>query len=189
MTTLNTRQSFSRRAGLAGLGAGALGLAMAARRSAASAQDATPYPMTDHPIIGVWQMDNETRQPDTDVSFTIFADDGKYVAGQRDYGGIEVGMWRATGERTAELVDVYQVLGPQDMFAPDYAPEGNLFEPGGLIVHRGVLEVDATGNTVILRGAVEFRAPDGTVEGSGNYAGLGTRMAIVATVAAATSTP
>jgi hypothetical protein len=73
------------------------------------------------------------------------------------------------------------------MFAPDYAPEGNVFEPG-VVVHRGVLEVDAMATTVTLTGTVEFRDPDGTVQGSGTYEGRGTRMVVVAIAADATPT-
>jgi hypothetical protein len=93
--TLNTAPSVSRGTALAGLGAGGLGLALASRHLGASAQDVSPtataFPMADHLMIGVWQMDNETRQPDTDVSYTIFATDGTYAAASRDLGWLEVG--------------------------------------------------------------------------------------------------
>ena len=55
MSTSKTTQAVSRRAALAGLGAGGLGLALAATQ-AASAQDATPDARAGHPIVGVWNV-------------------------------------------------------------------------------------------------------------------------------------
>jgi hypothetical protein len=48
-------------------------------------------------------MGNETRQPDTDVSYTAFSTDGTYFP--REGGGIQAGVGRATKARTAALVD------------------------------------------------------------------------------------
>jgi hypothetical protein len=177
MTTHKAITSITRRSALAGLG-----IALATRRLGASAQVATPYPMTNHPIIGVWMVDNETRQPNTDVSYNIFSSEGTYAACSRDGNLIVVGQWRATGERIAELVDVLQEFDPEDMFAPDFAPEGNLFAPGS-VVHRGVLEVDATGTKVTFATEVEFRDAAGSVTGTGEAESLGTRMAVVAEAA------
>ena len=56
MTNRRTAPTVSRRTALAGLGAGALGLALATRRLAAFAQDATPaaaLPREGHPLVGV----------------------------------------------------------------------------------------------------------------------------------------
>jgi hypothetical protein len=154
----------------------------------AATATATPFPMTDHPIIGMWLFDNELRQPGTDTSTVAFTESGTFVESSVEFGWIAVGTWRATGERTLEVVDVLQELGPQDMFATDYVPEGNVFAPG-MVVHRGVLEVDATGNTVTFTGAVEFRDADGTVQGSGTFESRGTRMVVDPTAVTPTPTP
>src|SRR5215213_6676570 len=117
MATSNPGPSFSRRTALAGLGAGALGLALATNRLSASAQVATPdatvYPTAGHPITGVWQFDNELRQPGTDISNVVFTNEGNYVAGGVEFGYITVGIWRATGERTAELFFTVQDPTPR----------------------------------------------------------------------------
>jgi hypothetical protein len=54
MTTPRRATSVSRRAALAGLGAGGLGLALAATSRHAAAQDATSEAMASHPIVGTW---------------------------------------------------------------------------------------------------------------------------------------
>ncbi len=54
MTTSNTSQSVSRRTALAGLGAGGLGVALAATVRHASAQDTTPASLAGHPLVGTW---------------------------------------------------------------------------------------------------------------------------------------
>jgi len=192
MTTSRPDATVSRRTALAGLGVGALGLALAARGLGASAQDATPaptpFPMTDHPIVGVWQFDQELRQPGTDIYNAIFSNQGTYVDSSLDDAWFAIGTWRATGERTAELFTSLQDLVPQDEFAADYVPEGNVFEPG-VVAHRISYEVDATGNSMTGTGMVEIYNADGTLHGSYGYEGIGTRMVVVPTQAAATPTP
>ena len=188
MTSFRTATPVSRGVALAGLGAGALGLALAARGLGASAQGATPFPMTDHPIVGVWQFDQELRQPGTDIYNAIFSNQGTYVDSSLDDSWFAIGTWRATGKRTAELFTSLQDLVPQDGFAADYVPEGNVFEPG-VVVHRISYEVDATGNAMTCMGMVEIYNADGTLRGSYGYEGIGTRMAVFSTHAAATPAP
>src|SRR3954452_22777412 len=52
MNTPGTRDSITRRAALAGIGAGGIGLALAASAHQVSAQDADA--LANHPIVGVW---------------------------------------------------------------------------------------------------------------------------------------
>ena len=59
MTTSNPVSTVSRRAALAGMGAGGLGAALVATASHAAAQDATPSPMAGHPMVGTWIVDND----------------------------------------------------------------------------------------------------------------------------------
>jgi hypothetical protein len=70
MTTSLIPESVSRRAALAGLGAGSLGLVLAATSEPVAAQDATPVPMAGHPIVGVW---NVKAAPGPNVA-AFFAD-------------------------------------------------------------------------------------------------------------------
>jgi hypothetical protein len=70
MTTSLRPESISRRAALAGLGGGGLALALAVTSEQAAAQDATPFPMTGHPIVGVW---NVKAAPGPNVA-AFFAD-------------------------------------------------------------------------------------------------------------------
>jgi hypothetical protein len=195
MTTSNTAPSVSRRTALAGLGAGALGLALATRRLNAFAQDATPtatpFPMAGHPIIGMWRFDIEVRQPGTDLAYFDYTNDGTFVASGERGDWVAFGNWRATGERTAEVFYVLQGIPTQHVFAPDYVPVANVLDPG-MITLRISLEIDATGNTVTASGEGTIYRSDGTVANvfSGDDTRMiGTRMEVVPTAAAATPTP
>jgi hypothetical protein len=53
VSTSHSNDTVSRRAALAGLGAGGLGLALAASGRSAAAQDAAAE-MASHPIVGAW---------------------------------------------------------------------------------------------------------------------------------------
>ena len=96
--------SASRRTALAS--AGALGLTLASRGFMATAQVATPaataFSTFDHPLIGTWQW---TNFPDTSyehVTFATFTQGGGYVeVSDMLLQFLAIGVWRATGERTA----------------------------------------------------------------------------------------
>src|SRR5215208_199287 len=80
-----------------------LGL-IAATGPSASAQDATPDAMSamaSHPLVGTWQQ-HDLESPAA-TGFVVFHADGTVVATRR-YRGVALGLWRPTGERTAELV-------------------------------------------------------------------------------------
>jgi hypothetical protein len=187
MTASTTAPFVSRRTALAGLGAGALGLALATRRLDAFAQDAspttTPFPLTDHALIGMWQFDIETRQPGTDLAYFNFAKDGTFVGSGERGDWVAFGNWRATGARTADLFYVLQGIPAQQVFAPDYVPAGNVFAPD-MITLRLTLAIDAAGTTVLAGGNGTIYDQDGTVanEFDGDNAKMiGTRMAVVPT--------
>jgi hypothetical protein len=180
-------RAVSRRTALVGLGAGALGLALATRHLDASAQDAsstaTPYPIADHPIIGMWQFDIEIRQPGTDLAYFDFTKGGTFVGSGERGDWVAFGNWRATGARSAELFYVLQGIPDQQVFAPDYVPAGNVFAPD-MITLRISLEIDATGNTVAGGGEGTIYRGDGTIanEFDGDNARMiGTRMEVVPT--------
>jgi hypothetical protein len=113
-----------------------------------------------HPVTGAWRW-----QDGPAGTVGVFAPDGTYVEYSPTL-GVGLGDWRPTGERSAELVVVYQV--PADspagdaVFAPGYVPAEHAFKPGE-IVERLTVAVDATGTTLTATGTSENRNPDGTV--------------------------
>jgi len=141
MTAQIPIRSVSRRAALAGLGAAGIGAALATVGSAAARQD---VPLADHPIVGLWQYDGGfgPLQGGRDWTYEIFHADGTYVA----WGGLNVGaalgIWRPTGERTAEVLFIWQDTDP--------FPTG--VEGPGTAAFRFDLEVDAAGTTITASG-------------------------------------
>ena len=110
MTTSNTGPSVSRRTALAGLGAGSLGLALAARGHSAGAQDAASQ-MAAHPIVGVWMVNT----PRFGLAPSIFFPDGTVVvarpATQAGPQGVafvssEVGTWEPVSARGVHFTSV-----------------------------------------------------------------------------------
>ena len=102
----------SRRTALAGLGAGGLGLALAATARPAAAQDATSE-MATHPQVGVWMVDSPIGR-----AIAVYSAEGSVVtalaasqAGPRGvaFASTQVGTWEATGARGAHLT-VVQLL-------------------------------------------------------------------------------
>ena len=127
------------------------GLVAYARGTAdTAAQDATPAAMADHPVVGGWRWENVTPEG-TFVSYAVFHPDGTYVEAS-NFAGVAIGVWAATGERSAALTEVFQ----------DIDPSVDGFAPGTGTVWVAV-EVDETGNAISARAEVELRAPDGTV--------------------------
>jgi hypothetical protein len=185
--TSNTAPSVSRRTALAGLSAGGLGLVLATRRLGASAEDATPaatpFPMADHPLVGVWQMENQgVWSFGGEGNFGLFEPTG--------FGRLcVVGEWRPTGERTAELVFVLQGIELKDLFDPGQAAEPYELSPR-FTVWRVSAEVDASGNTMTIAG--EWNAVmEGTpqpVQAEDKVQDTGIRMAPVSTQAGSTPT-
>jgi hypothetical protein len=152
---------------------------------------ATPYFMTGHLIIGMWQFDLETILPGTDLAYFNFAEYGAFEALDEQGNWVAFGNWRATGERTAELVYVQQGIPIQRMFNPDYVAAGNVLSPDKLTL-RLSLQIDVTGNTVTADGeGIRYRS-DGTVAATFNGPDahmIGTRMAVIPTAPTLTPTP
>ena len=110
MTTSRTVVPVSRRAALAGLGAGGLGLAFAARGGSASAQDATADALANHPIVGVWMVTTPTG-----LGLAAFAADGIHIGGVPTaqagpqgvtFTGAQAGTWEPTGPRGIHFTGV-----------------------------------------------------------------------------------
>jgi hypothetical protein len=140
MATSNTAQPVSRRAALAGLGVGGLGLATAGR--SAFAQEATPFPMAGHPLVGTWVIDEPADSTDMPTT-NVFTADGGLI--DSTIGAAAV--WEATGPRTANFT-LIAILA-----------EGG----GSYFLVRGSIEVDATGATAAGTFSETHVAPDGTV--------------------------
>ena len=142
MTNHHTIGAVSRRATLAGLGAGGLGLALAATARRASAQDATPYPMAGHPLVGTWVVDRNPADPTEMPTTNVLTADG----GLTDPSVGAAGVWAATGERTADftLIAIFEELGSYYFV-------------------RGSLAVDAGGDTATATVSQTHVAADGTV--------------------------
>ena len=124
---------------------------LAALGRSTTAQEATPAAMrtAEHPVVGAWRWNNapEDLLPYT---YAIVHDGGTYHEVAGDATGI--GVWQATGERTAEIGYLFQ----------DLDPTSGAFEPGTVIL-RAAVEVNAAGDAATVTYSVEARAPDGTV--------------------------
>jgi hypothetical protein len=158
MTQSRTVAALSRRTALAGLGAGALGLALA-RTGFTLAQEATPaIPQVTHPIVGAWLI---TGYPDTageGQSIGIFAETGLYAALLWDR-NVTLGEWRPTDDNAVELstftkwlisFDDYFVPSGVDLAVPDViltSEMGTAFVPE-------LINVDASGATFVSSGTV-----------------------------------
>jgi hypothetical protein len=108
MSTQNSDHSVSRRAALAGLGAGGLGLALAAAPRLVAAQDVD---LASHPIVGAWLVLSSPPGPMT----IAFHPDGTCVFGILTtasspngvgFSSASVGMWEPTGARTMRFTGV-----------------------------------------------------------------------------------
>ena len=117
----------------------------------ASAQEATPTARTDHPLVGAWVLDRDTTHPTNPLQLIVVTADGLYLG--VEYGGrTAVGVWEATGPRTAAVT--LRVL-PPDETVPFV----------GLAVIRGTVEVAADGLSFTAPYTLEVVAPDGTSSG------------------------
>jgi hypothetical protein len=188
MSNTDPASSVSRRTAIAGLGAGAVGLALARFRLAA-AQDATPTAMNDHPAVGTWRWVNYPNRPNSDIAFSILFADGTYVdhAIGRSVG---VGEWRPTGDRSAELISISSVLVPLDtLFDTEQAAiPADLFERGDRVLWRFTMDIDETGNHFTSTGSAETQDASGAIVDTVPYDGYGDRMTLAAG-ADATPTP
>jgi hypothetical protein len=140
-----------------------LGL-VAALSLGTTAQEATPSAMADHPVVGVWQWDNDLDNPGTDISLGIFHADGTYTEPSPG-AGVGVGVWEPTGERTADLTLVYLDINEDPL----------VVEPGTGKFWLAV-EVDASGTMIRAPGIIRASTADGTVVYEGEFLAQGTRV-------------
>jgi hypothetical protein len=153
MTFRRNGNSISRRTAITGLGAGGIGVAVAATTRHAVAQDATPPVATQHPLIGLWQ--NLTTGPGSDTMpwvFSIFHADGTYHAWNGLGAGSALGIWRSTGDGIGDLLFIYLDTDPT-----------TATETPGTATFRMTAEVDETGDALLFAGGVDVRSPDGSL--------------------------
>jgi hypothetical protein len=150
MATSITNRSVTRRATLAGLGAGGLGVALAVSTRPAAAQDAAST-MASHPIVGTWVSKFADMNPGTSYSYFVYHADGTFIE-LHPFAGTLVGAWQPTGERTANTIIKGQNIGL----------EWGGFVPGMVTAWISVT-VDESGDAFTGDGVLELAQPDGTV--------------------------
>jgi hypothetical protein len=156
--TSNTVPTVSRRTAVAGLGAGSLGLALAASVRQASAQDGTPAALAGHPIVGTWVIDRNTATTAEVPVVVVFTDTGGFI----DPGQGVAGVWEPTGPRSAAKT----LIG---------FPDGGA---GGYAVIRATWEVDEGGDTMSGPAVVTVVTPDGTVVATNELTSRATRLRV-----------
>ena len=155
MTTPDTSPSVSRRTALAGLGAGGLGLALAATTHPVAAQESTPAAMAGHPILGTWVIVRNIAKTDEVPVVVAFTADGSFI----DPGQGVAGSWEPTGPTSAAMT-IVPFLDPA----------------GGYAVVRGTWEVDAGGGTMTGPAFVTVVGPDGAVVATDHFQSRATRL-------------
>ena len=140
----------------------------------AIAQETTPVVPAEHPVVGAWWTANDAPGPGVSTATAVFHADGTYLEVDPNI-GVGIGAWQATGERSADLVAVYQDINPDPVAA----------EPGTVTVRKSVT-LDEAGETFTGSLTVEVRIPDGTVVFTASYAGQGTRLEVAAPLPFAT---
>ncbi len=132
-------------------------------------QESASAAMAGHPVVGLWCWDLAHMIPAGARSYAVFHADGTFVDAN-PFLTTGVGVWRATGERTADLVIYYQDAGTD--------AGGNRLN---VVVAWGPVEADEAGNALTLLGSYEVRALDGTVVDAGAQIERATRVTIEGT--------
>ena len=134
------------------------------------AQDSTPAAMTamtTHPVVGTWEMTGQITEGDTFPFLAIFHGDGTYME-IYPWGSVFVGVWKPTGERTAEGTSV----------AYEFVDDRLLRGEG-----RWIAEVDETGNAIDTDGPFVARyVDDGSIDLAIEGPAPGTRLAVLPVV-------
>jgi hypothetical protein len=151
-------------------------LGLVASGVSTQAQDATPEAMTamaTHPVVGTWELTGAIDD-DTFPYLAMFHAGGTYME-IYPWGPIFVGVWKPTGERTAEGTSVGYGL------ADDRLERGE---------GRWTAEVDATGNTIETNGPFVSRfVDDGSITLAVEGPVSGTRLEVLPVVPLAELVP
>jgi hypothetical protein len=132
-----------------------------ARGNAATAQDAT---MAAHPVVGLWRTVVSNTGAESFASLSTFHADGTYIEVLPD-GTPSPGVWRPTGERTADLT-FYVYFSIDDR----------------LVLGEGRISVavDESGNTMTEEGTViGHYADDGSLAIAIESPAMGTRLQVL----------
>jgi hypothetical protein len=121
-------------------------------RSGATAQEATPTTMKGHPLVGTWLLDTDADDPANAPDVVVFTADGAYISVDAE-GFLSLGVWEASGDRTALLTIV----------SPGLEEEDGAFY--GTFMVRATSEVDETGDSFTAQYTFEFMEADGTRTG------------------------
>ena len=148
----------SRRAALAGLGAGGVGLALAASAPRTSAQEATPTAMAGHPIVGTWIIDRDVTSTAEVPVVVLFTADGGFVDPRQGVAG----AWEPMGPRSAAMTIV------------PFTDAG----AGGYVVVRSTWELDEGGDAMSGPAVVTVVTPDGTVVATNELRSSATRLRV-----------
>jgi hypothetical protein len=123
-----------------------------------------------HPIVGMWWWENGSADP-FDDSFAVFQAGGTYVE-ETPYIGAGIGTWVPTGERTADLLIVFQdIEGGVDPNKPA------AFVAGTVTFHLAI-EIDAAGDALDAKGTIDTRSPDGALLDQTTWEGTARRVSI-----------
>ncbi len=119
---------------------------------------------TAHPVVGLWSWDLAHMNPPGARSFAIFHADGTFVDAN-PFLSTGVGLWQATGERTADLLIYYHDAGTD--------AGGNRLN---VVIAKGPVEVNDPGQALTLLCTYEAKALDGVVVDSGAQTETATRI-------------
>jgi hypothetical protein len=145
------------------------GLVVNSASPVATAQEVGPV-AGQHPVVGSWFWANISDDP-FDDSYAVFDSDGTYVE-ETAYIGAGIGAWQATGNRSADLMIVYQDIdGGLDPNKPA------AFVPGTVKMWLS-LDVAADGNHLTATGPVEIRDVDGKLVDQFTFNGTATRFGL-----------
>jgi hypothetical protein len=101
-----------------------------------------------HPVVGAWLL-TDPAFPEEAPTLVQFHADGTYVQAEAE-GGVGVGAWEATGERSVAVTFVEQFGGEEGVFT---------------ITIRAAGEVAADGQSFTATYTIELTLPDGTSAG------------------------